>query len=182
MMTVALHCRLARPGRAAALADFMDYAKSYGREVWICTREQIANHWYEKHLPRGVGSPIKTGAVDGPSSSVPSGGGYSGSGGGGSGGGYSGSSGGGGGYSGSSGGGGGYSGSNGAVGGGYLSSSGGGGGYSGSSGGGGGPPAQGGPSASPASRFAFLGNITAPREEVDKGGPPSPTEDDGDII
>jgi len=58
MMTVGLHCRLARPARAAAIADFVDYAKSFGREVWICTREQVANHWYENHLPRGVGSPI----------------------------------------------------------------------------------------------------------------------------
>ena len=39
MMSVGLHCRIAgRPGRAAALAEFMDFAKSYGREVWICTR------------------------------------------------------------------------------------------------------------------------------------------------
>jgi hypothetical protein len=58
MMSVGLHCRLARPARAAALAEFVDYAKSYGREVWICTREQIANHWYENHLPRGIGNPI----------------------------------------------------------------------------------------------------------------------------
>jgi hypothetical protein len=59
MMTVGLHCRLSRPGRAAAVADFLHYAKkSYGREVWICTREAIANHWYENHLPRGVGDPI----------------------------------------------------------------------------------------------------------------------------
>jgi hypothetical protein len=59
MMTVGLHCRLTRPARAAAIAEFIDYAKSFGREVWICTREEIANHWYENHLPRGVGSPIK---------------------------------------------------------------------------------------------------------------------------
>ena len=59
MMTVGLHCRLTRPARAAAIAEFVDFAKSYGRDVWICTREQIANHWYENHLPRGVGSPIK---------------------------------------------------------------------------------------------------------------------------
>lgn len=174
MMTVGVHCRLARPARAAALAEFMDYAKSYGREVWICTREQVANHWYENHLPRGVGSPIKTG---GPSSPVSIFG--SSSGGGGGGGIFSGSTGGGdGGYSGSTGGGGGggYSGSTG--GGGYSS---GGGGGSGSSGG---APAPA-PSSSMASRFAFLGNITAPRDEPDKGAassPAAPMEDDGDII
>jgi len=60
MMSVGLHCRLARPARVAALAEFVEYAKSYGREVWICTREEIANHWYEKHLPRGVGNPIQS--------------------------------------------------------------------------------------------------------------------------
>jgi hypothetical protein len=59
MMTVGLHCRLSRPGRIAALESFVDFAKSYGRDVWICTREEIANHWYENHLPRGVGNPIK---------------------------------------------------------------------------------------------------------------------------
>lgn len=59
MMTVGLHCRLSRPGRVAALEKFVDFAKSYGRDVWICTREQVANHWYENHLPRGVGNPIK---------------------------------------------------------------------------------------------------------------------------
>lgn len=62
MMTVGLHCRLSRPARAAAIAEFVDYAKSYGREVWICTREAIANHWYENHLPRGVGNPIDSDA------------------------------------------------------------------------------------------------------------------------
>ncbi len=57
-MSVGLHCRLARPARVAAIQEFLDYAKSYGKEVWICTREDIANHWYEHHLPRGIGSPI----------------------------------------------------------------------------------------------------------------------------
>ena len=101
MMTVGLHCRLARPGRVAGLAEFLDYAKSFGREVWICTREQIANHWYENHLPRGVGSPIKPGNF------------------------------------------------------------------------------------SPTNRFAFLGNITQPRDandEIDKVSPVKAKDDDGDII
>lgn len=72
MMTVALHCRLARPARAYALEQFIDFAKSFGREVWICTREQIANHWYENHLPRGVGSPIQATTAFGPASPVAS--------------------------------------------------------------------------------------------------------------
>jgi len=58
MMSVGLHCRLSRPGHVAAMTEFVDYAKSYGRECWITTRESIANHWYENHLPRGCGNPI----------------------------------------------------------------------------------------------------------------------------
>ena len=63
MMTVGLHCRLARPGRCAAIAEFIDFAKSYGREVWICTREEIANHWFDKHFPKGAGSPMSSGGA-----------------------------------------------------------------------------------------------------------------------
>ena len=63
MMSVGLHCRLARPGRVAAIQEFLDYAKSYGNNVWICTREQIANHWYDNHLPRGVGTPIQADTI-----------------------------------------------------------------------------------------------------------------------
>jgi len=58
MMSVGLHCRLAQPARATALAEFMDYAKGCGREVWICTREEIANHWIKNHFPRGRGSRV----------------------------------------------------------------------------------------------------------------------------
>lgn len=60
MMTVALHCRLARPGRVAAIAEFLDHIRGYGREVWVCTREQIADFWMEHHFPRGAGSPMKS--------------------------------------------------------------------------------------------------------------------------
>lgn len=57
MMSVGLHCRVVgRPGRAAALAEFMDFAKSYRSEVWICTREDIAKHWHDNHFPRGGGT------------------------------------------------------------------------------------------------------------------------------
>jgi hypothetical protein len=59
MMTIGLHCRLARPGRVSGLADFIDFAKSYKKEVWICTREQIADFWHENHFPMGAGSPVK---------------------------------------------------------------------------------------------------------------------------
>ena len=49
MMTVGLHCRWSgRPGRAEALARFMDYAQSHD-DVWICKRLEIARHWTEQH-------------------------------------------------------------------------------------------------------------------------------------
>ncbi len=49
MMSVGLHCRLAgRPGRAAALARFLDYVQSH-EKVWIARRIDIANHWRESH-------------------------------------------------------------------------------------------------------------------------------------
>lgn len=52
MMSVGLHCRIVgRPGRAVALARFMDYAKSKGDDVWICTRLQIAQHWLKNFPP-----------------------------------------------------------------------------------------------------------------------------------
>jgi chitin deacetylase len=49
MMSVGLHCRLVgRPGRAAALARFLDYIK--GRDkVWVATRLDIARHWLAQH-------------------------------------------------------------------------------------------------------------------------------------
>ena len=57
MMSVGLHCRIVgRPGRCAGLADFLDYAKKLGKDVWICTREDIANHWHEHYYPRGAGT------------------------------------------------------------------------------------------------------------------------------
>jgi putative urate catabolism protein len=49
MMSVGLHCRLVgRPGRAAALARFLDYVKPR-RDVWICRRIDIARHWHQHH-------------------------------------------------------------------------------------------------------------------------------------
>ena len=51
MMSVGLHCRLAgRPGRAAALARFLDYALAHA-DVWFCRRVDIARHWYAAHPP-----------------------------------------------------------------------------------------------------------------------------------
>jgi chitin deacetylase len=54
MLSVGLHCRLAgRPGRAAALARFLDYVRSHDR-VWVATRLDIARHWVRHHLPAGL--------------------------------------------------------------------------------------------------------------------------------
>lgn len=49
MMSVGLHCRLVgKPGRAAALARFLDYVQEH-EQVWICRRIDIARHWHEHH-------------------------------------------------------------------------------------------------------------------------------------
>jgi putative urate catabolism protein len=51
MMSVGLHCRLAgRPGRAQALARFLDYVQSKER-VWLPRRIDIAWHWHANHKP-----------------------------------------------------------------------------------------------------------------------------------
>ena len=57
MLSVGLHCRLVgRPGRAAALARFLDYAVGHER-VWICRRIDIARHWHQNHKPTGNENP-----------------------------------------------------------------------------------------------------------------------------
>ncbi len=49
MLSVGLHCRLVgRPGRAAALARFVDYVAGHD-DVWVCRRIDIAEHWRERH-------------------------------------------------------------------------------------------------------------------------------------
>ena len=49
MMSVGLHCRLAgRPGRAAAVARFLDHVSGYDN-VWFATRIDIAKHWRTRH-------------------------------------------------------------------------------------------------------------------------------------
>ena len=49
MLSVGLHCRLVgRPGRAAALARFLDYVQSH-EQVWITRRIDIAEHWHATH-------------------------------------------------------------------------------------------------------------------------------------
>ena len=49
MLSIGLHCRLVgRPGRAAALARFVDYVLSH-EKVWVTRRIDIARHWIERH-------------------------------------------------------------------------------------------------------------------------------------
>ncbi len=57
MMSVGLHCRLVgRPGRAAALARFLDYIASRDR-VWVATRLDIARHWHYEHRALAANAP-----------------------------------------------------------------------------------------------------------------------------
>lgn len=51
MMSVGLHCRLVgRPGRAGALARFLDYVASH-EDAWVARRIDIARHWHKHHAP-----------------------------------------------------------------------------------------------------------------------------------
>ncbi|KAH9272379.1 60S ribosomal protein L44 [Batrachochytrium salamandrivorans] len=51
-MSVGLHCRIVgKPGRAAALAKFLDYVSQHN-DVWVCTREEVARHWRNQDLTR----------------------------------------------------------------------------------------------------------------------------------
>jgi OHCU decarboxylase len=59
MLSIGLHCRLVgRPGRAASLARFLDYARGHDK-VWIATRLDIARHWIAKHAPPGGWKPSR---------------------------------------------------------------------------------------------------------------------------
>ncbi|KAI9343897.1 hypothetical protein DFJ73DRAFT_790222 [Zopfochytrium polystomum] len=50
-MNIGLHCRLVgKPGRAAALKQFLDYVSQF-KDVWVCTREEMARHWMKVHPP-----------------------------------------------------------------------------------------------------------------------------------
>lgn len=49
MMSIGMHCRLlGRPGRFRALQRFLDYVQSHDK-VWICRRQEIAEHWLKHH-------------------------------------------------------------------------------------------------------------------------------------
>jgi putative urate catabolism protein len=51
MMSIGLHGRIAgRPGRAAAVARFVDYVLSHD-DAWLARRIDIARHWLKEHAP-----------------------------------------------------------------------------------------------------------------------------------
>lgn len=51
ILSVGLHCRLVgRPGRAFALARFLDHVRRHKR-VWLTTRLEIARHWAQQVEP-----------------------------------------------------------------------------------------------------------------------------------
>jgi putative urate catabolism protein len=53
MMSIGLHCRLAgRPGRAVAVARFLDHVRGHER-VWLARRIDIARHWHTHHKAKG---------------------------------------------------------------------------------------------------------------------------------
>ena len=59
MLSIGLHNRLVgRPGRAASLARFVDYARGHDK-VWIATRLDIARHWIRHHPPPGGWKPSR---------------------------------------------------------------------------------------------------------------------------
>ena len=47
MMSVGMHARiLGRPGRIMAMRRFLKYVKTFDN-VWLCSRREIADHWYK---------------------------------------------------------------------------------------------------------------------------------------
>ena len=51
MMSAGLHCRIAgHPGRASGVRRFLEHVLQH-TDVWICRREQVADHWREHHTP-----------------------------------------------------------------------------------------------------------------------------------
>ena len=49
MMSIGLHCRIiGKAGRIQSLKKFLDYITNKDK-VWVCKREEIANHWINNH-------------------------------------------------------------------------------------------------------------------------------------
>ncbi|MFT4020391.1 MAG: allantoinase PuuE [Acinetobacter sp.] len=50
MLSIGMHCRiLGKPGRFKALQRFLDYIQAHDN-VWVCRRNDIAEHWYKHHI------------------------------------------------------------------------------------------------------------------------------------
>lgn len=50
-MTVSLHNRLfGHPARSQGIERFLDYISGI-KGVWICSRQEVAEHWREHHKP-----------------------------------------------------------------------------------------------------------------------------------
>ena len=59
MMSIGLHCRLiGRPGRFEAIRKFLEFVNTHA-DVWIATREQIADHWMQAHPHKRFNRPSK---------------------------------------------------------------------------------------------------------------------------
>lgn len=51
LMSISLHLRVSgHPARFAGVAKLLDYIQSQP-DVWLCTREQVAQHWIKNHPP-----------------------------------------------------------------------------------------------------------------------------------
>ena len=51
MMSIGLHCRIiGRPARLKALQQFVEYVLGHD-QVWLCKREDIAQHWHQNFYP-----------------------------------------------------------------------------------------------------------------------------------
>lgn len=52
LMSISLHLRVSgHPARFAGVAKLLDYIQSQP-DVWLCTREQVAQHWIKNHPPK----------------------------------------------------------------------------------------------------------------------------------
>ena len=64
MFSIGLHCRLiGRPGKAAGLKRFLDYAKSH-HDVWFARRIDIAQHWAKTHPHQRIARPSAMNRTD----------------------------------------------------------------------------------------------------------------------
>jgi len=64
MMSIGLHCRLiGRPGRFEAIRKFLEFVNTHA-DVWIATREQIADHWMQTHPHKRFNRPSKMNRED----------------------------------------------------------------------------------------------------------------------